>query len=1176
MNDALRFTDLSIERAPGITAGGRFSFDGFSPALNLIYGPNGSGKTTAGKALLSLVWANNPKIERASLSGSWTLGDQRWRVDLDHGHPSWFQDGSPSGPPSLPSVDTRSQHWLGLRELLVENAGSEKETDVFARQIAREMLGGHDLEDAKKKLKLTSSPTKPNRLGEEYKKARRAFDEAKHAESQLGTRSTQLSKLRADRKAALAAQGNARILQRALEYRKAASRVDEINRELDQFDEGVSLLGGDELDRSETLNRKIKAREQEQSEAIRHRDQYKAELDQLMLPSTGIPGDTLNAAMTDVDLMREKHSSYDRAQELINASQAEQNARRAAIGGSVTDADLSRLQSVPTERMRKLAIQIAQRHTAAARLELIENEVRAQPKSVEFQASIESLNEIRQGLDILNRWFKAPASQPDTDARWNLALIVAAAFIAALFVAIGILTHPAWYAGILASAVFWILARPSAAAYSDSDRDRLVYEREYAKIDLPDPADWNVEAVEQVSEELLRMRGRAESAEANERAFQELKKTRDQVSEQFQAAESALRESQHTIEAEIGFQIDPLQQEWLHALGQNLAAWQDSNAKTLAARAQGEQGEREIERLLVEFNQRIAPYADSPATDISGAVGLRADLASRSLQHNQLSQKISSTNQALARTKSDLEELQRERATLYEKLGIESDEHAKLIAWMGQFDAFCALRKEAEKACVLRESCRNELRDHPQWIECDLHTLEEMLQQAESVAARFESFTTEIGAIESEVNRAKSAHSIEDAGGRVENARDALLSKRTADEQAVVGDAIIGWMREESTIHAQPAVLRNANSYFQRITHGRFELRLVDTDDAQSFAAYDTRDEVVKTLDALSAGEAVQLLLAVRLGFLEQESSEIKLPIVLDETLGTTDDARAGAIIDAVIEICRTGRQVFYLTAQPDEVGKWIHRVETEPDVQIGLFDLAELRRLRETERTPLSIQRPELPGIPNPDGHDHQSYGARLGVAGLNPRGPIGAVHLWHLLDDPDMLFELLQRRIWNWGAFKSLTAGSVISGIPPEIVNQASVRASAVEAAFLAWRTGRGKPVDREALQNSDVVSETFLDRVLEITSRYNGDGTALLKDLSSGAVPRWRANNTEKLRAFFDEHGYIDPAQILEQSEICIQIQRTFGNGYASDEEFVSWLHSMVNGLPGLEMAHRLPRG
>ena len=43
----------------------------------------------------------------------------------------------------------------------------------------------------------------------------------------------------------------------------------------------------------------------------------------------------------------------------------------------------------------------------------------------------------------------------------------------------------------------------------------------------------------------------------------------------------------------------------------------------------------------------------------------------------------------------------------------------------------------------------------------------------------------------------------------------------------------------------------------------------------------------------MSVGERVQLLLAVRIAFLEQDE-RTRVPLLLDEVLGTSDDARAG------------------------------------------------------------------------------------------------------------------------------------------------------------------------------------------------------------------------------------------------------------------------------------------
>ena len=89
------------------------------------------------------------------------------------------------------------------------------------------------------------------------------------------------------------------------------------------------------------------------------------------------------------------------------------------------------------------------------------------------------------------------------------------------------------------------------------------------------------------------------------------------------------------------------------------------------------------------------------------------------------------------------------------------------------------------------------------------------------------------------------------------------------------------------------------------------------------FTAVDQVERRGRSLDQLSSGTRVQLLLAVRIAFVEQQEQGVKLPLLLDEVLGNSDDERARAIMEAVVELSREGRQIFYFTAQMDEVARW-------------------------------------------------------------------------------------------------------------------------------------------------------------------------------------------------------------------------------------------------------------
>jgi len=319
-------------------------------------------------------------------------------------------------------------------------------------------------------------------------------------------------------------------------------------------------------------------------------------------------------------------------------------------------------------------------------------------------------------------------------------------------------------------------------------------------------------------------------------------------------------------------------------------------------------------------------------------------------------------------------------------------------------------------------------------------------------------------------------------------------------------------------------------------------------------------------LDHLSAGERVQLLVAVRLGFLEQEAGGVRLPLILDETLGTTDDERASAIIDTVIEICRSGRQVFYFTAQPNEVGKWVGRLRGVEDVDLKQVNLGSIRGLAEADNSPLVIERPAEAHLPDPAGMSHQDYGRALNVPGLAPNQPLGMVHLWHLIDDPRVLRALLMQRVSCWGPFESLVVKGDLSvdGLDGDTLRLVGVRAKVIRTAFAACRVGKGKPVDRAALEASGVVSNTFIECLADLASSLGRDASRLIDAIESGQVQRWRSNTTDSLREYLEKEGYIDPEQPLSREEVYHRALETAAKERPGGDLGEGWLDRVVDSL------------
>jgi hypothetical protein len=167
----------------------------------------------------------------------------------------------------------------------------------------------------------------------------------------------------------------------------------------------------------------------------------------------------------------------------------------------------------------------------------------------------------------------------------------------------------------------------------------------------------------------------------------------------------------------------------------------------------------------------------------------------------------------------------------------------------------------------------------------------------------------------------------------------------------------------------------------------------------------------------------VQVLLSVRIAFVEQQEQGVRIPLFLDETLANTDDRRAKTIIESTIELARNGRQVFYFTAQGDEVAKWTAALESTNGVDHEIIDLTKFRDVDDSVYIPnLESIESFTPKAPSPDGHDHSSYGDEIKVDSFNPHRGVKTAHLWYVIDDVESLHQLLELGIEHWGQMNNL----------------------------------------------------------------------------------------------------------------------------------------------------------
>ena len=220
-------------------------------------------------------------------------------------------------------------------------------------------------------------------------------------------------------------------------------------------------------------------------------------------------------------------------------------------------------------------------------------------------------------------------------------------------------------------------------------------------------------------------------------------------------------------------------------------------------------------------------------------------------------------------------------------------------------------------------------------------------------------------------------------------------------------------------------------------------------------------------------------------------------------------------------------------------MAKWKGFLEAAADVPHRLIDLAEVRGMAATERLPLrEIVALPQPKVPEPAGLSRRQYAALLQVPAFDPsRAEVGGTHLWHLVDDPRVLHKFLTLGINTWGQLKTLgsfNSDSLVNG-SADAYRKAAAAARALEALADAWRVGRGRPVDRQVIEDSRAVTANFIDRVGALAESVGGDAARLVAALEGGQVSRFRTDAIAALRAYLCEHGYLDERPPLSGEQV-----------------------------------------
>ncbi len=1083
--DRLAFTRIEIRKAPGIAPG--FAIDELSPDITIVYGPNASGKSTTARAIQTLIWPHQSSLRGHALAGSFTLDGADWKIEADLAGVTRTRDGEAADPPVLAPIDDRGRYTLGLPDLLAS------ENQPLAQVILTESTGGFDLDAVGRERDYALETPARLEAARDLDVTLSRLRDAERAQGAVAAEARQLAVLRKRERQARQALADAENIRRALALAHARRETAQAERAVGAFPAALANATGDEPARLADLADRL-------TELHRRRVQLQAELDEAnseaastRLDGIAISDATLRALRAAAADLRQRDIELASARRDFETAIAERESHQRRLASDLSDAQMATLD---TNGLRALA-QLSHEYASIRSRRQARDEVEHWIGGVFDPANVD---ELRQGLDYLNKRLQTPsAAEVGTlVGRARLAAYVGGILAIAGAIWLAAFVHPVWIVfGLLGALVIlyaWKYALPA------STHEAATYERLYGELDLPDPESWTVPAIRRRVDELNDLLRVAVVEQEKAARWADLEREREALDRDFARAEA----HRANLAAEYGVAPD-LGEESLTLLAENLNRWQGADGRVRAADARAASTRDERDELASSLQEDLAGFGyvdgepERRLDDLEARFDVFRDAGTR---------RDTVTPELDAIVLPEIDRLETARAAIYERIGVgPGDDRAvrERLGQLGEFRAAGAILSEKSDAVRLAEAA---LASTPHLAEIAPDELRRILERAEADATALEPALRDIAAVQTRIADAKRGRDIESALARRDAARDVLRSNRDDVAARIAGHTLLSHVRDETRDAAMPIVFHRARELFTIITRGRYELQFAEGP-PPAFTARDTTTGLTLALDQLSSGTRVQVLMAIRLAFVENVETGPKLPVLLDETLGNSDELRAGAIIDAAIEISRNGRQVFYFTAQGEEVARWRSRLAQIPEGDrpgMTVVDLAEVRREAGIDALPPfhGEEITDRPQVPAPDGADRATYGAMLKVPPIDPWSDgLGNVHLWHLIHDNHTLRQLLEQDIRTFGQLLGLArAGGqralAVLGVSNEAFDEVRVRARLIDAARAIWRIGRARPVALRDIAEAELLPASALAEVGLAIDAERGDAARVLQRL------------------------------------------------------------------------------
>ena len=876
---------LAIHALPGIEPG--FTFEPPDTGINIVTGPNAIGKSSLARALKYLLANHSSDPPALSLEAEFETGDARWQVSRNGNQIVWRCNGEVASRPALPGADRVGLFRLSVENLLDDSDANDK---ALAERLRRELHGNFDLGQPRIEITQRFAQHEAKRLAGARNESRRVEGEY----AALQRREAELPGLERQIEKAVAAKARCEHLEQALRLAGAIDTRKEREAALGRFPPDMDRLQGDELEKLEEREKKSGNLRTDLRDRERDREAAKGDLERTGLAQSTPATEDVQATRERLRQLGEQSIERRTVQAACAAADAALMAARAQFNSG---GDPPRLDADAFQR----ADEIAQPLIAAQNRQ---RELKEQLALAGETPAAAELTRQRDGVEALQTWLAgnaAESGQAQTPTTWplitSLVASAAAAFAAlAAYMQGALVAFAGALAALIASgaALFLQRGRRSTAPSSTDEAMRRFYET-----DLAPPPQWNAQTVRTHLRDEIEVRLNELTLQQTRAAHSEQIRLRIQETD---AAIERLESRRDALAGEIGF--DPrLPVVEFHRFIHLCAEWDKARTRhdeqtarlALLDRGIAEAASR-VRDFLVPWRAADAPALEDPAgqPDIDLLRSAFNDLHQRGEDAKDARSEIRNCETAIQSLKQRIADIDDEVEKLFAQAKVEPRDRAALANRIEQLPQWKEARTALNTANTEEELVRVRLVEQPGVIalvdEGERARLQADLETSTVEADEHTHLIQQQTEIKTKLNDAGKDRKLEQAAAEENRAKQALEDKRDEALLAVATRTLLDDVERAFEAEHEPAVLRRAREVFADVTARAFDLRLRGDG---TFIAHDVEQEEARELAELSSGTRMQLLLALRLAWIEtQEQGGEALPLFLDEALTTSDERR--------------------------------------------------------------------------------------------------------------------------------------------------------------------------------------------------------------------------------------------------------------------------------------------